>query len=94
MCSLALEVSGIEERTVKRRATVPKEETLPEGSNVRTITTTLVDCEDQNEMPALTCAYTTATLPRFKKFRHGATSHRASAAIDSAVAIPKTILFQ
>ncbi|XP_014598106.1 PREDICTED: uncharacterized protein LOC106783779 isoform X1 [Polistes canadensis] len=72
--SSTLEVSGIEERTVKRRATVPKEETLPEGSNVRTITTTLVDCEDQNEMPALTCAYTTATLPRFKKFRHGVLS--------------------
>nr|XP_050857459.1 dual specificity protein phosphatase 10-like [Vespula vulgaris]XP_050857460.1 dual specificity protein phosphatase 10-like [Vespula vulgaris] len=59
-------VSGIEERAVKR-AVVTKVETSPAGSNIRAKTTTTL--VDQNKMPALTRACTTATLPRFKKFR-------------------------
>ncbi|XP_035741488.1 dual specificity protein phosphatase 10-like isoform X2 [Vespa mandarinia] len=72
--SSSTKVSGIEERAVKRAAVI-KVDTSPTDSNVRAKTiTTLVDREDQNEMPALTRACTTATLPRFKKFRFGVLS--------------------
>ncbi|XP_047357799.1 dual specificity protein phosphatase 10-like isoform X2 [Vespa velutina] len=72
--SSSTKVSGIEERPVKRAAVI-KVDTSPTDSNVRAKTiTTLVDREDQNEMPALTRACTTATLPRFKKFRFGVLS--------------------
>nr|KAF7420093.1 hypothetical protein H0235_010390 [Vespula pensylvanica] len=64
--SSSTKVSGIEERAVKR-ATVTKVDTSPTGSNIREKTTTTL--VDQNKMPALTRACTTATLPRFKKFR-------------------------
>lgn len=64
MRSLAVEVTGTEERVVKRAA-VPK----VEGSSSLSRPNTLLKRE--STMPALTRGCTTATLPRIKRFKFG-----------------------
>lgn len=62
MRSLAVEVTGTEERVVKRAA-VPELEASSNSSRPNTLT------ERESTMPALARACTTATLPRIKRFK-------------------------
>ncbi|KAK2580990.1 hypothetical protein KPH14_006047 [Odynerus spinipes] len=78
------EVSGIEERAVKRAA-VSEVEASPAGPSIRTSTER--GNREQTEMPALTRASTTATLPRFKKIRL-ASSESPSSGVSLDLTLP------
>lgn len=62
MRSLAVEVTGTEERAVKRAA-VPELEASSSSSRPNSL------LERESNMPVLTRACTTATLPRIKRFK-------------------------
>ncbi|KOC64792.1 Dual specificity protein phosphatase 10 [Habropoda laboriosa] len=74
MRSLAVEVTGTEERAVKRAAVPELEASSSSSSRPNTL------LERESSMPALTRACTTATLPRIKRFKFASIGEPVSAA--------------
>ncbi|XP_053986491.1 dual specificity protein phosphatase 10 [Hylaeus volcanicus] len=85
--SMTVEVTGTEERVVKRAA-VPELEASPNSSRPSTLS------ERDNTMPTLARACTTATLPRIKRFKFASIASTSRPRLDITATDVKTTHLQ